>query len=1150
MRKWAIFVLVPLLLFPIAPFDQPDFAETSEFNPAYRSTSQPGPFVLDSFEALNASDDSVVMSLDERNGKLAGCAQFSGTLNGLNQPGGTGATSNGGDDVVLFGWSTASGYWSTVFGGTGTDVCNRVKWMDNSQVGLAGSFEQDINLGGDSHSSSGGKDAYFGVYNTTAQQWVGSLSVGTTAPDDFWSFTPLSNGSVALVGTTRGNLSSSMPSLSAPDCTPTPGNSTVCTFITLVDASLQPTGITDLKSTGNVVARDIVEIGTSGKTLITGYFSKDLQWDNTSVSSEGGNDLFLVRLDASLEKKYLTTLGGNGSDWGLSLVAIPSGFAVAGLTESTPTTTVQTRFGSSTPWIAPVGHGGIDGMLLKTTTNGLIVDGFLLGTPQVDMLVDVDIDGRNNLHAVGFIGSEFQVPGGGPTIGVQDKRSAFYGIVNITGGNNSHLIDGYASAGGGSSNGRANAIAVSSSDDVWIGGRLAPTASGNTFFGQASTGGLAESGYLLRIGSDADGDQRALRIDNCPVNHNPAQLDYDLDADGDACDTDDDNDGLPDLTDLQCPLSTPLGFVSTPITDHDGDGCADNGEDSDDDNDGFSDSKESTTACSRGYVNWTAGDTALDRDQDGCHDAEEDLDDDGDGLDDQGEDRCGTTTSTVYEASTWMDLDGDGCHDEFEDVDLDNDGIVNGADGCDESPLGWMSDPASDYDGDGCKDDVEDGDIDADGVDDPIDACKPPEMMSIIGTSSITLWVDYDGDGCHDLEDDDIDGDGVVNENDTCERGLSGWQSTAQTDRDGDGCFDNSEDEDDDNDGKSDVDDACDADSGFPTSEMHWSSNTDTDHDDDGCRDDSPEDNNDDNDRQNDAQDTCPRSNLLLSRTDKDDDGCFDGEDDDIDGDGLINVADSCPTGTLFLQSDVDDDGCDDLSEDDDDDNDGVLDANDECDPNDPGPFMTEWLPSLLPNAPFSPSEDIDGDGCADDSVEDKDDDNDGVLDDLDQCDPDSSDAPYVLGWSSIPSSDHDSDGCRDSDEDLDDDGDGVLDSLDACDPDSGDSDSKLGWTSTLNNDQNENGCHDIDEDKDMRAQLEEQERKTTMLVVGVGVGLVGIVIVAVIVAGRTKGQEINITGSSIEGPLKIVGGQANNLVDQSQQNLSSGLSSDVDDAE
>ena len=180
MRKLTVFALVPLLLFSFAPISQHDFTEIGEFNPAYRSASQPAPFVLDSFESLNASDDSVVMSLDERNGKLAGCAQFSGTLNGLNQPGGTGAPSNGGDDVVLFGWSTASGYWSTVFGGTGTDVCNRVKWMDNSQVGVAGSFEHGINLGGDSHSSLGGKDAYF--ESTTQPPSSGSIRCRSEQP--------------------------------------------------------------------------------------------------------------------------------------------------------------------------------------------------------------------------------------------------------------------------------------------------------------------------------------------------------------------------------------------------------------------------------------------------------------------------------------------------------------------------------------------------------------------------------------------------------------------------------------------------------------------------------------------------------------------------------------------------------------------------------------------------------------------------------------------------------------------------------------------------------------------------------------------------------------------------------------------------------
>ena len=1125
MRKWAVFGLVQLLLFSLAPIHQQNFTDIGEFNPAHRSASQPAPFVLDSFESLNASDDSVVMSLDERNGRLAGCAQFSGTLNGLNQPGGIGAPSNGADDVVLFGWSTASGYWSTVFGGTGADVCNRVKWIDNTHVGIAGSFEQGINLGGDSHSSVGGKDAYFGVYNTTSQQWFDSMSVGTTALDEFFSFTPLSNGSVALVGTTGGNLSSSMPSLDAPDCTPTPGNNTVCTFIALVDASLQPTGITDLKSTGNVVARDIVEIGTSGKTLITGYFSKDLLWP-MSVSSEGGNDLFLVRLDASFEKKYLTTLGGNGSDWGLSLVAIPSGFAVAGFTESTPTNTVQTRFGDSTPWIAPVGHGSKDGMLLKTTTNGLIVDGFLVGTPQDDVLVDVDVDGHNNLHAAGSIGSEFQLPSGGPAIGVQDERSAFYGVVNLTGGNNSHLVDAYASAGASSSNGRANAVAVSSSDDVWIGGRLAPTASGNTFFGQASTGGLAESGYLLRIGSDADGDQRALRIDNCPADHNPAQSDYDQDADGDACDTDDDNDGLPDSADVQCPLSTPPGFVSTPITDHDGDGCADNGEDSDDDNDGFSDNKESTTACPRGHINWTAGDTGVDRDQDGCHDAEEDLDDDGDGLEDQSEDRCGTSTSTVYEASTWMDLDGDGCHDELEDIDLDNDGIVNNADGCDDSPLGWMSDAASDYDGDGCKDDVEDDDIDADGVHDSIDVCKPPERMSIIGTSSVTLWVDYDGDGCHDSEDDDMDGDGILNENDTCELGQKGWQSTSQTDRDGDGCFDNSEDEDDDNDGRSDIDDACDAESNFPTSEMHWSSNTDTDHDADGCRDDSldnvgyGEDDDDDNDGTNDALDRCPRSNLLLSSADQDADGCFDGEDDDIDGDGFENDVDSCPTGLQVLELDEDGDGCD-RSEDEDIDNDGVLNAFDQCDPSDPGPHLGVWNPEFLPERNFTKADDADGDGCADDSLEDLDDDNDGVNDADDRCTPGLGNA-LEFNWKSTLQTDYDLDGCKDTGEfnsgfgeDRDDDNDGIDDDEDGCDPYSGFANSEKNWESLATNDADGDGCHDELEDIDRMASQNEKENREDfvenyMLILG-GFSVLGVVIAGMIRATKNNKTEFKI---------------------------------------
>ena len=48
---------------------------------------------------------------------------------------------------------------------------------------------------------------------------------------------------------------------------------------------------------------------------------------------------------------------------------------------------------------------------------------------------------------------------------------------------------------------------------------------------------------------DADNDDIADSLDNCPSKANNNQLDTDGDGDGDACDSDDDNDGVPDSED-------------------------------------------------------------------------------------------------------------------------------------------------------------------------------------------------------------------------------------------------------------------------------------------------------------------------------------------------------------------------------------------------------------------------------------------------------------------------------------------------------------------------------------------------------------------------------------------------------------------------
>ena len=72
-----------------------------------------------------------------------------------------------------------------------------------------------------------------------------------------------------------------------------------------------------------------------------------------------------------------------------------------------------------------------------------------------------------------------------------------------------------------------------------------------------------------------------LVLDNCPSNANADQLNTDGDAQGNVCDSDDDNDGMPDVND-----AFPLNAAETLDTDLDGTG---NNADSDDDNDGLPD---------------------------------------------------------------------------------------------------------------------------------------------------------------------------------------------------------------------------------------------------------------------------------------------------------------------------------------------------------------------------------------------------------------------------------------------------------------------------------------------------------------------------------------------------------------------------------
>lgn len=111
---------------------------------------------------------------------------------------------------------------------------------------------------------------------------------------------------------------------------------------------------------------------------------------------------------------------------------------------------------------------------------------------------------------------------------------------------------------------------------------------------------------------DTDGDGITDEIDNCVNDYNPSQLNTDgADDGGNACDSDDDNDGVNDEDD-----AFPLDASESVDTDGDSIG---NNADTDDDGDGMSDSWE----VANGLDSLNADDASLDNDSDGYTNLEE-----------------------------------------------------------------------------------------------------------------------------------------------------------------------------------------------------------------------------------------------------------------------------------------------------------------------------------------------------------------------------------------------------------------------------------------------------------------------------------------------------------------------------------------------
>ena len=203
--------------------------------------------------------------------------------------------------------------------------------------------------------------------------------------------------------------------------------------------------------------------------------------------------------------------------------------------------------------------------------------------------------------------------------------------------------------------------------------------------------------------SDSDGDGVADNLDNCPFTSNPTQLNTDGDSAGDACDLDDDNDGVADADD-----AFPLNAAETINTDGDGIG---NNADTDDDGDGVADASDNCPLVANAdQANSNASPAG---------------------------NACDPSTTYIGSGLVWDASNWDQNLWTFELLDSDNDGVFDNEDAFPQNPAEWL-----DTDGDGIGNNA-DLDDDNDGLTD----------LQEIARGTDPLLADMDADGVSDLND-------------------------------------------------------------------------------------------------------------------------------------------------------------------------------------------------------------------------------------------------------------------------------------------------------------------------------------------------------------------------------------------------------------
>lgn len=293
-------------------------------------------------------------------------------------------SSAGGYDIFVAKLNTFGTWqWAVKAGGTGTDPGFGITVDSSGNCYITGHIQNTATFGTTTLTSSGSDDIFAAKLNSSGI-WQWAVKAGSVSSDYGYGIAADSNGNCYFAGYFSGTATFGTTQLTSS------GNFDV--FVAKLNTS--GTWQWAVKAGGSALDSALgIAVDSSGNCYVSGYFSGTMTVGATPLTSAGGNDIFVAKLNTSGAWQWAIKIGGTGADAGIGVAADSTGNCyITGYFSGT------TTFGTITLTSA----GGHDAFVAKLDTSGDLQWAVKAGGTGTDDGYGLAVDSSGNCYVVGY----------------------------------------------------------------------------------------------------------------------------------------------------------------------------------------------------------------------------------------------------------------------------------------------------------------------------------------------------------------------------------------------------------------------------------------------------------------------------------------------------------------------------------------------------------------------------------------------------------------------------------------------------------------------------------------------------------------------------------------------------------------------------